>query len=108
VLMQDIKAYPMLLELWREMTHDLMPLMHHIVRATKILAVRRDPDDRHNSPSSTTCSSSTPLIDEGGCDPPPPPSPHPDHDQETHIPPPPILPHLDEQEGPIPPPLISG
>jgi hypothetical protein len=59
------------------MSHDMMPLMYHIVRAARLLEVRRDPDDRHNSSSSTTRSSSTPLIDEGGCDhpcpyPPPP------------------------------------
>ena len=88
------------------MSCDLMPLMRHIVIATRILTTRRDPDDRHNSSSSTTCSSSTPSIDEGGHDhlsphPPPYPSPHPDHEEATHIPPPPLSPHLDEPARPI-------
>jgi hypothetical protein len=111
VLMQDIRPDPMLLELWREMSHDLIPLMNNIIGATLILVGRRDLYGRHNSASSMDHSSSTPLIDEGGCDPsphPPPfPSPHPDHEKATHIPHPPISPHLDEQEGPIPHPPLS-
>jgi hypothetical protein len=83
----------MLLELWREMVCNMMSLMCHIVRATRILAVRRDVDDRHSS--SSIHSSSTPLTDEGGRgpspNPPPPPSPHLD-EQETLIPPPRDLP----------------
>jgi hypothetical protein len=101
----------MLLEIWREMSCDLMPLMCHIVGASRLLAARRDLDDRHNSSSSMTHSSSTPSIDEGGRDhpsphPPPPPSPHPDHEEATHIPPPPLSPHLDEHR-PIPHPPLS-
>jgi hypothetical protein len=78
--MRDIKEYPTLLDIWRDMSHDLMPLMRHIVRATRILAARRSPNDRHKSSSSTAHSSSTPSIDEvGHGHPPPPPSPHPNH-----------------------------
>jgi hypothetical protein len=35
----------MILEIWREMSHDLMPLMRHIVRVVRLLAARRAPDD---------------------------------------------------------------
>jgi hypothetical protein len=58
-LMRDIKAYPMLLELCMEMSHDLMHLMCHIIVVSRILAVKRALDDRHNSSSSITHSSST-------------------------------------------------
>jgi hypothetical protein len=109
VLMQYIRVDPMLLELWGKIMCDMMPLMHHIIRATRLLAMRRDINDTHSC--SSTCSSSTPSIDEGGRDPsshpPPPPSPHPDHKKETPIPPPPPSPHLDEQATPIRPPPIS-
>jgi hypothetical protein len=112
MLMRDIREDPMLLDIWRDMSRDLIPLMRHIVRATGILVASRDPDDRKNSPSSMAHSSSTPSIDEGGHDtsphPPPPPSPHLDHEQATHIPPPPPLSsHLDEQARPIPHPPLS-
>ena len=58
VLMQDIKANPMLLDIWRDMSRDMVPLMCHIVRATRLITVRRVVDDTHSS--SITHSSSTP------------------------------------------------
>jgi hypothetical protein len=110
-LMRDIRADPTLLEIWREMSRDLMPLMCHIVGAVRILAVRRDPNDRHKSSSNKTRFYSTPSNDEGGRDHPsphpPPPSPHPDHEEASHIPPPPLSPHLDEHVRPIPHPPLS-
>jgi hypothetical protein len=90
-LMREIKEDPTLLDIWREMSRDLMLLMHHIVRVSRLIRTRRAPDDRHNSSSITSHSSSTPSIDEGGHDHPsphPPPSPHPNHEEATHIPPP--------------------
>jgi hypothetical protein len=79
-MIQGIKEVPTLLDIWREILCDLMSLMNHIIEASRLLAMRRDLDDRDNSSSSTTRSSSTPSIDEGGRDhPSPPPSPHPYH-----------------------------
>jgi hypothetical protein len=52
VLMQDIREDPILLELWREMLCDMMPLMCHIDRATMLLEASRDLDDTHSSSSS--------------------------------------------------------
>jgi hypothetical protein len=92
VMMQDIREYPMLLDIWREISCDMMPLMHYIVRSTRILAERRFFDDTHSS--SNTRSSSTPSTGEGGYDSsprPPLPSHHP-HEKATPIPPPCDLP----------------
>jgi hypothetical protein len=99
--MRDIREDPMLLELWREILHDFMPLMCHIIGVDGLLAARRDLDDRHKYSSSTDRSSNTPLIDEGGRDhpspyPPPSPSPH-IYEHVGSIPHPPLPPHLDEQ-----------
>ena len=44
-LMRDIREYPILLDIWRDMPHDLMPLMRHIVGAFRVLAARRAPDE---------------------------------------------------------------
>jgi hypothetical protein len=99
-LMRDIRVDPTLLDIWNEVSHDLMPLMCHIIESSRLLVARRALDDRNNSSSSMTHSSSTPSIEEGGHDHPsphpPPPSPHPNHEEATNIPPPPLSPHLDE------------
>jgi hypothetical protein len=42
VLMRDIRKNTILLELWREMSHNIMPLICHIVGATRLRATRRD------------------------------------------------------------------
>jgi len=39
---QDIKTIPRLLEPFRDFLHDMITLMCHITRATRILAARRD------------------------------------------------------------------
>lgn len=56
---------PMLLELWIDFPHDMMGLIHHIIRAIRILAVRRHghAEDTQSSPSTT------PMYDEKGGDP---------------------------------------
>jgi hypothetical protein len=80
------------------MSRNIVPIMCHIVGATRLLEARSVADDTHSSSStrsSSTPSSSTPSTDEGGHDlcpcPPSPPSPHP-YEKETTIPPPPDLP----------------
>jgi len=88
-----------------------MPLMCHVISVTRLLVVRRALDDRHNYSSSTTCSSSTPSIDEGVHDHPSPspplnPSPHSYHEAK-HIPPPPLSLELDEHVILIPHPPLS-
>jgi len=59
-LMQEIMEDPTLLEIWRQMSRDLNPLMLHIVRVARLLAARRAPDDRHDSSSNINRSSNTP------------------------------------------------
>jgi hypothetical protein len=71
----DIKEGPRIMELWRDLPHDMMSLMHHIIGVSRLLSMRRDDHaDIHTS-------SSTRLDNDQGGDPsttpPPPPSPHP-------------------------------
>jgi len=86
--MQDIRVDPMLLDIYRDILLDMIPIMHHIIEAIRILAARRVVNDTHSS--SNTCSSSTPLTHDSG------------HDPSPCLTPPPS-PHLDEKETPIPP-----
>jgi hypothetical protein len=102
----------MLLDIWMDIPCDLMPLMHHIVGAPRLLAARRAPDDRHKSSSNVTHLSSTPLIDECVHDhsfphPPHSPSPHPDNEEAKHITHPPLSPYLYQHSIPIPHPPLS-
>lgn len=85
-MVRDIKEDPTPLDLWRDLSHDMMSLMRRIVEVAKLLTGKRD------GHSDTHTSSSTPSDDDQGGDPsatpPPPPSPHP-YEQA-----PPIIPSL--------------
>jgi len=41
-MVQDIREDPRLLKLSRELSHNMMSLMHHIGGATRLIEVRRD------------------------------------------------------------------
>jgi hypothetical protein len=58
MFMQDIREDPILLNPWRDIPRDMISLVHHIIKATRILLARRVFDDTHSS--SSTYSSNTP------------------------------------------------
>ena len=103
VTMHQIREDPRLLELWKDMSRDMMSLMHHIVRVVRVLAVRRDAGHHEDAPHNSD--------DDHGSDnsaSTPPPSPLHRDEQVAPPPPPTSYPHIVDHPPPPPPPSTSS
>jgi len=52
---RDIRAYPRLLELWMELSRNMISLMHHIIKASRLI-LKLSKEHSHAAYTNSSCS----------------------------------------------------